>query len=110
MINVFLDDTRPCPKGFYLARTVEQCVQYLNNYKIDVLSLDHDLGFQQPTGFDLAKYMVSRRLFANQIIIHSANPIGSLRMFCLLNQHKPKHVSLYVRPLPFLFSPDIEQW
>jgi hypothetical protein len=110
MINVFLDDTRPCPKGFHLARTVEQCNKYLNNYKIDVLSLDHDLGFGKPTGFDLAKYMVRRRLFANQIIIHSANPVGSFRMFFLLNQHKPKHVSLYIRPLPFLISPDIKQW
>ncbi|TJY41297.1 cell division protein FtsJ [Cohnella pontilimi] len=109
MMNVFLDDTRPCPEGFRLVRTVDQCIKLLKHHKIDVLSLDHDMGYHQPTGYDLAKYMVSKRLFANEIIIHSANPIGSLKMYFLLDRHKPEHVSLSIRPRPFEISPDLRR-
>lgn len=103
-MNVFLDDVRACPKGFRLARTAEQCMKLLETCKIEVLSLDHDLGYQKPTGYDVAKFMVRNKLFAPKIIIHSANPIGSIRMFLLLNKHKPEHVRIDVQPRPYRLS------
>jgi hypothetical protein len=100
MINVFLDDRRPCPKGFRLARNAEQCIRLLKTKSIDVLSLDHDLGFGQPTGYDVVKYMVKHGLYAKNIVIHSANPFGRARMLELLNRNKPDNVPVFVRPAP----------
>lgn len=104
MINVFLDDLRPCPANFRLARTVNECIRLLKGNKVKILSLDYDLGIGQPNGMDLVQYMVAHRLYAENIVIHSANPFGRLRMYSLLNQNKPKHVSITVKPKPIYFQ------
>lgn len=44
MINVYLDDLRPCPDGWVYAQTIEQVKHYLKLGIVDRLSLDHDLG------------------------------------------------------------------
>jgi hypothetical protein len=100
MINVFLDDQRPCPANFRLARSVNECVRLLKRNKVKILSLDYDLGIGQPNGMDLVRYMVKHRLYARNIIIHSANPFGRFKMYSLLNENKPKHVSITVSPKP----------
>ncbi|MEK8132942.1 cyclic-phosphate processing receiver domain-containing protein [Paenibacillus filicis] len=104
MINVYLDDIRPCPQGYQLARSVESCMELIRSKKLDTLSLDHDLGFGKPSGYELVKFMVANNIYAKKIIIHSANPFGRLRMFKLLQKHKPKEVELYIRPEPLFFS------
>jgi len=104
MIKVYMDDTRPCPKGFILTRSVGKCKKLLKSKRaIHTLSLDHDMGFGQPTGFDLVKYMVKHKRYAKKIIIHSANPFGRFRMVQLLRQHLPSHVELTVAPEPIYF-------
>ncbi|WP_407673130.1 cyclic-phosphate processing receiver domain-containing protein [Paenibacillus alkalitolerans] len=103
MINVFLDDLRAEPKGFYLVKTAEQCIKVLESKKIKVISLDYNLGLKNRTGYDVVKYMVNKRLFPKTIIIHSANPYGRLKMFHLLIHNKPKNVRVYIKPLPFPF-------
>lgn len=108
MVNLFLDDIRPCPKGFLLARNAKECIKLLQLKKINILSLDHDLGLGQPTGYDVVQYMVTHKRYAKQIIIHSANPFGRRRMFELLSHHLPKKVELKIQPLP-LFSGHQEQ-
>ncbi|WP_245719496.1 cyclic-phosphate processing receiver domain-containing protein [Paenibacillus tianmuensis] len=103
MINVYLDDLRPCPKGFTLARSVEQCIDLMTAGSVNILSLDHDLGLGKASGYDLVKYMVEKNLYAKEIIIHSANPIGRHLMWTLLQKHKPSKVKLSVRPQPLAF-------
>jgi hypothetical protein len=99
MINVYLDDLRPAPQGFVRVKTVEECIEILETREVGILSLDHDLGVGEPTGYDLAKYIVRHNLFPKQaIIIHSANPFGRLNMYRLLKRHKPRHVELYINP------------
>jgi hypothetical protein len=100
MINVFLDDERPCPKNFRLARSVKECIRLLKTKKVKILSLDYDLGFGQPNGMELVQYMVAHNLYARKIIIHSANPFGRFRMYSLLNKNKPKEVSINISPKP----------
>lgn len=51
---LFMDDYRPCPPGFKLARDAEECLLLLHEYPITILSLDYDLGSGQPTGKDVA--------------------------------------------------------
>lgn len=100
MINVYLDDFRPCPKGFVLARNVEECLLLLGNCKVDILSLDHDLGIGEPTGFDLVKQMVEKGYYANEIYLHSSSRSGRMNMYELLQQHKPDNVIIYEHPIP----------
>lgn len=100
MINVFLDDLRSAPPGFVLARTANEAVRLLSSNSVDVLSLDYDLGWDQPTGYEVAKFMVEHRLFPRHVIIHSANPFGRARMYRLLSRFKPKGMTIDIRPLP----------
>ncbi|GFR38272.1 hypothetical protein PRECH8_15680 [Insulibacter thermoxylanivorax] len=100
MINVYLDDFRPCPQGFVLARNVEECIELLKNYDVNILSLDHDLGFGQPTGYDLVVQMVENGYYANEIYLHSSSASGRMSMYRLLQAHKPDHVVVYEHPMP----------
>lgn len=100
MINVYLDDFRPCPKGFVLARNMEECLTLLGNCKVNILSLDHDLGIGEPTGYDLVRQMVERGYYANEIYLHSSSASGRMNMYQLLMKHKPEHVVIYNYPMP----------
>lgn len=97
-MNVYLDDKRPCPPGFRLARTVKECIELIKSNKIATLSLDYNLGYGNPTGYEVVKYMIANHRYARKIIIHSASPFGRKRMFKMLQKHKPRHVFIYIRP------------
>lgn len=102
MLNVFLDDRRPNPAGYKLARTAAQAISYLRAGRVNVLSLDFDLGTEPVTGLDVVRYMVNHRVYPKRIIIHSANPIGRQRMLRLLLASKPEAVQVSVHPLPWI--------
>ncbi|ABS41709.1 cyclic-phosphate processing receiver domain-containing protein [Clostridium botulinum] len=85
-INLYVDDLRDCPKEFIIARTVEKAIYYLENFHVDILSLDHDLGEDAEgnllsTGYDLVKYICENGLKANQIYLHTDNPVGRDNMY-----------------------------
>lgn len=101
MINLFLDDVRPCPEGFILCRNVRKCLHLLKEHRgnIAILSLDHDMGHDS-NGFWLVRQMVNQGLYADKIYIHSANPVGREKMFVyLVNGINlgtiPAHVKVY---------------
>lgn len=86
MINVYLDDLRDCPEGFVLARNFDEAVKLLNDYEVNILSLDHDLGEDKNgrlrlTGYDLVKHMCEFGLRANKIYLHTDNSVGRENMF-----------------------------
>lgn len=81
MINVYLDDLRDCPEGFVLAKNCEEALELLANKKVDILSLDHDLGVDNEgklllSGYDFVKEFCSQGMHANKIYIHTDNPVG----------------------------------
>jgi hypothetical protein len=85
-INLYLDDLRDCPDGFMIARTIEQAKYYLENFHVEILSLDHDLGMDErenmiPTGYDLVKYICKKGLRADRIYIHTDNSVGRENMY-----------------------------
>lgn len=84
-INVYLDDLRLCPEGFVIARTYEAAVELLENNKIGILSLDHDLGEDADgnllkTGYDLVKYICENDCDIEKIYIHTDNAVGRENM------------------------------
>lgn len=85
-INLYVDDLRDCPTGFTIARNVKDAIDYLENYKIQILSLDHDLGEDEngnllPNGYDLVKYICEKGLRADKVYIHTDNGVGRENMF-----------------------------
>ena len=91
MIRVYLDDVRDIPvsKGFTGARNVEKAMELLKNNKVEILSLDHDLGEdirgnELLTGYDLVlwicNYYEEYNLYIEKIYIHSDNPVGREKM------------------------------
>jgi hypothetical protein len=46
-INLYIDDLLDCPDRFIISRTVEQAKNYFENFQIEILSLDHDLGVHE---------------------------------------------------------------
>ncbi len=108
MINLFLDDCRDAPSNFVIARNVNDALYILANCKVNILSLDHDLGDNQPTGYDLVKVIVESWTqsgdkiysYPKEIYLHTANGVGRDNMFKLLERYKPEWVKLHRGPMP----------
>ena len=55
--RVFLDDYREAPDGYVLAQNIDECIELLQNFDIEHLSLDHDLLNKTRNGFMLVRKM-----------------------------------------------------
>ena len=105
-IKLYVDDIRPCPDGWTLARTVAEAKLHLGLGGVDALSLDHDMGAcdtcinTEPLaaqtlqcdhvecGYDLVVWMIeSGRWPATKPIVHSMNPVGRQRMLDAIERH-----------------------
>lgn len=100
MIHPYLDDWRPNPKGFALARNGEECLLMLRECEVDVLSLDFELGHGQMNGGDVVAAMIAENLQANEIYLHTSSPSGRRKMYELLYEHMPKSVKVHNGPMP----------
>lgn len=85
-ICIFLDDLRDIPEGFIGARTIEEALYLIENNRVHILSLDHDLGMDDegnllPTGYDLVKYFCKNGLRANKVYLHTSNVVGRKAMY-----------------------------
>jgi hypothetical protein len=102
LIHVYLDDYRSCPAGFVLARNAEECKLLIDDehQTIDVLSLDYDLGWGQPTGLEVVKHLVMKERYPRRIYFHTSSSAGRMAMYGLLLDKAPKDVQLYNGPMP----------
>jgi len=108
-INLYVDDLRDCPKEYKIARTVEEAIKYMTSYKINILSLDHDLGMDEngnlrKSGYDLVKIICEKSLRANKIYLHTDNPVGRDNMYYTLlgaKKHKiiDEDIEIYNYPI-----------
>ena len=88
-IKIWLDDLREAPEGWLTCRTAQEVIYWLDKdtigyEKIEVthISLDHDLGEIEETGYEVIKYL-QEKLVNNEwnknipyIDCHSDNPVG----------------------------------
>ncbi|MFH5183399.1 cyclic-phosphate processing receiver domain-containing protein [Paenibacillus sp. TAB 01] len=100
MINVFLDDLRPRPKGYLLARSVQECIKLIRSHEVGVLSLDYNLGRGRPTGASVVGYIIKKKRYPKKIILHTADRSGRRRMYRVLKRGMPKTVNVLIRPKP----------
>lgn len=73
-------------KVFVVARTYEEAIHIMENNRVDILTLDHDLGedvdgVELPNGYDLVKYFCEQGLRADRIYLHTDNPVGRKNMY-----------------------------
>jgi hypothetical protein len=83
-MKVFLDDERAAPEGWIPVRWPEEAIALLETGEVEDISLDHDLGDDRRTGYDVLLWIeeaVATRGFAPpQIMVHSANAAARQRM------------------------------
>ena len=95
--KLFIDDERFPPddgKFWRIARSMDQVKDVLTHFGFPkFVSFDHDLGENQPTGFDIAKWFVEVDLDYHIIpsdfdfYTHSQNPIGAKNITELLRSY-----------------------
>lgn len=98
-INVYLDDRRAKPDGFVLARHAEECLILMRECRVGILSLDYDLGPEEPTGEDVAAALVKEGLYPEDAVyLHTSDPDGREKMRRLLEERKPAELAVYPYP------------
>lgn len=88
MIHIYMDDLRKVPKGFTLARTTEECLLMLRECKVDILSLDYDMGPDDYSGGEVARVIVLEGLYPEKFIYTPPVCGGEekcMRFYTLLN-------------------------
>jgi hypothetical protein len=69
------------PNGLIATNNVLTAIEILKRYSFQVLFLDHDLGFGNGIGLDLARYLSQTERGKDSIVvIHSVNWFGAVRM------------------------------
>lgn len=100
MIHLYLDDCRRCPTGFSLARSGEECLMMLRECKVDILSLDYELGLDSAMcGRDVVTTIIREQLYPKEIYLHTSSLHGKQEMYQLLYENKPSDVILHNGPM-----------
>lgn len=100
MINVYLDDVRPCPAGFVAARTAEECLLLLHEYPVGILSLDYELGYGQPNGFAVVSGLIAAGTHPKEIFVHSSSLMGRAQMVRALRDADIPGLVIHDGPMP----------
>lgn len=100
MIHIYLDDVRPCPKGFVAARSAEECIVLLKECDVDILSLDFDLGWHAPNGSEVARWIAASGRFPRRLYFHTSSAAGREQMVRLLLPVVPADVAIHAGPMP----------
>jgi hypothetical protein len=83
-MRVFLDDERQTPEGWVRTYSAKQSIELLKTGKVEEISLDHDLGDDQPAGYTVLLWIeeeVHFRRFNPPIMsVHSASSLGGDKM------------------------------
>lgn len=80
-LRLWIDDERPMPDGFDVhARTADDAIRAIDAGGVSLVSLDHDLGDGNGTGYEVAKYIEEGAFNGDlppmEVRVHSANPVG----------------------------------
>lgn len=81
MKDVYLDDERETPPGWHRCHHVWEVIALIKAKQVRKLSLDHDLGDGEKTGYHLVLWMVENNKWSvEKPTVHSANPVGAMVM------------------------------
>lgn len=110
-MNLYVDDRRPVPPGWHLARTVDEAIRVLSSSMrdlvdpVELVSLDHDISYEvklesgevvhvdgNETFQPVARYIALMPLpLRPDVIFHTANHQGEMTMRAILEtEHAPE--------------------
>jgi len=87
--NLWIDDEKPAPQDpeWAVAKTFDTAVHMLQNHRYDVVAIDHDLGDDHRTGYDILCMMERGELpTPDAISVISWNAAGANRMMAVINK------------------------
>lgn len=90
--NLFLDDLRPAPGGWVLAKTVDEAKGFLSTGHVQQLSLGRVLGCKNESSLDIARFIVDSGKFPARIVLHSGDLTARKNMFKMLLRYGPYRV------------------
>lgn len=83
-MRLYVDDLRPAPDGWVLARTVDEAVRVLRLGNVTELSLDYDLGSPSQTGLHVLRWLESAVQSGTtklpSMYAHSGSVVGRRRL------------------------------
>lgn len=100
--KLFVDDFRPAPEGWYLARTITEALQVLSFFEVTEVSLDHDIMHSIPHKNDppssedsvscpenfsaVARYIAIMPSMKRptRVIVHTSNAAASYEILSIL--------------------------
>ena len=95
-IKLFVDDERPRPDdSWVLALCADYAIAVLAEYRddptydVDVISLDHDLGYTTDTIMPVLFWMRDNDYWPRDIYVHTANEDGEEVMLGFIEAHAP---------------------
>ncbi|MFE2994119.1 cyclic-phosphate processing receiver domain-containing protein [Nocardia sp. NPDC059246] len=98
-MNLFVDDERPAPDGWLLAKTSGAAMAVMNGLRmgghpLELLSLDHDLGtsiatYEDETTRPIMLWMCENNWWPAELYIHTANPWGQDWLVGMARRYAP---------------------
>lgn len=92
-MKLYVDDIRKAPKGWLLARTIDEAVRMIVRWKPTDISLDHDIGNYDET-FQSVAHLIGQMYMNDafwadelEVSIHSDNPVGAKRLQDILEEY-----------------------
>jgi|AntRauTorckE6833_2_1112554.scaffolds.fasta_scaffold00015_22 hypothetical protein len=85
---LYIDDERSpkTERDWVVVRTYNAFVTTIEERGMpEHISFDHDLGEDEPTGYDCAKWLVEQGYVPQSYNVHSANPVGAENIRGLLD-------------------------
>lgn len=113
-IHLWIDDERPMPEAFtHWVKTSQEAIDFLQSVRDDkesfvqVISFDHDLGYnyedghssldggqQDDTSRPVLLWMIENQFWPMIIFVHSYNPIGAQWLMGMAQQYAPPVVQV----------------
>ena len=94
-MKIWVDDVRPMPDGFdFWAKTYQEAIEIiqtwkLNNWIIDAVSLDNDLGEDSLEGRKIVLWFAENDYWPREVAVHSANVVAHEYMLGMISRYKP---------------------
>lgn len=95
-MKLFIDDSRKMPDDEKMTKveTFGMAIILMKVQEYEFISIDYDLGKDQPTGLDILKWMHENQKYPEHINIHSDHPTGKPAMLKFIKENFPKEVSV----------------
>lgn len=90
--KLYVDDVKPAPSGWQLARTADEAKNFLFTGNVDWVSLDHDLGLKSKDGMEIVRFCVDHGIYPARVTLHSMNLAGRSNMFNMFLRYGPYRI------------------